>query len=292
MKKIVSMLLLLALLLSLPVTAGAEAIQSRTVIGADLNGEQIEAVYNMFGIPRGSVTELTLTNAEERASLAGYVDESVIGTRSISCVYVELLPENSGISVSTNNISWCTGDMYVSALNTAGITDARIIVAAPFEVSGTAALTGIYKAYEDMTGIKLDDQAKHAGTQELTVTGDLADECGSEESASIVNELKLMREQTRQMSDEEIRDTVVRIAERYNVRLTETQIRQLIGFCRSLEELNPDQIRKRAEEFRGTLQKVSETKDKVVGFMETAKKVLDSVGDFFRRVSELIDRFR
>ncbi len=42
--------------------------------------------------------------------------------------------------------------MYISALATAGITDARIIVASPFEVSGTAALTGVYKAYEDMTG--------------------------------------------------------------------------------------------------------------------------------------------
>ena len=292
MKKTISIMLLLALLLGIPVTAGAEAIQSRAVIGADLTEGQIEAVYSMFGVKRGSVIELNMTNAEERASLAGYVDESLIGTRSISCVYVELLPENSGMSVTTGNITWCTGEMYMSALATAGITDARIIVAAPFEVSGTAALTGIYKAYEDMTGMKLDDMAKLVSTQELTITGDLAQEIGTMDSTSIVGELKSMLDQTRQMSDDEIRDTIIRIAGRYNVTLTDTQIRQLIDLCRSLEGLNPDQLRQRVEEVQGTLQKVSEAKTKVIGFVETVKKVVDSIGEFFRRVSDLLDRFR
>ena len=291
MKRSFSFLLMLALLLSLPLSAGAETTQSRAVIGADLDQGQIQAVYNMFGVQRGSVIELPITNAEERASLAGYVDESLIGTRSISCVYVELLPEGSGMSVTTSNITWCTGEMYISALATAGITDARIIVAAPFEVSGTAALTGIYKAYEDMTGMKLDDMAKLVSTQELTITGDLAKEIGSMDSTSIVNDLKLMLDQTEKMTDEEIRDAIVQIAGRYNVSLTETQIRQLIDLCRSLEGLNPDQLKQRVEEIQGTLQKVSEAKTKVVGFVQTVKKVVDSVSGFFNRIRDLLDRF-
>ena len=291
MKKTISIMLLLALLLSIPVTAGAEAIQSRAVIGADLTEGQIEAVYSMFGVRRGSVIELPMTNAEERTSLAGYVDESLIGTRSISCVYVELLPENSGMSVTTSNITWCTGEMYISALATAGITDAKVIVAAPFEVSGTAALSGVYKAYEDMTGMKLDDLAKAVSTQELTITGDLAKEIGSMDSMSIVNELKLMLNETQKMSDQEIRQAIVEIAGRYNVNLTDTQINQLISLCRSLEGLDPDQLKQRVEEVQGTLQKVSEAKTKVVGFAQTVKKVVDSVTGFFNRISDLLDRF-
>ena len=115
------------------------------------------------------MTELKVTNAEERAALSGYVDESVIGTRSISCVYVELLVEGAGMDVTTSNVNFCTPEMYMSALATAGITDAKVVVAAPFEVSGTAALTGVYKAYEDITGKKLDDLAKLVSTQELTI---------------------------------------------------------------------------------------------------------------------------
>ena len=292
MKKTISLFLALLILLSIPIPAFAETIQSRAVIGADLELQQIEAIYGVFGVRRGDVIELSMTNAEEREYLKGYVEESLIGTRSISCVYVELLPEGSGMSVTTSNVTWCTGEMYISALATAGITDANIIVAAPFEVSGTSALCGIYKAYEDMTGIKLDDLAKAVSTQELTITGDLAEEIGSMDSTSIVNELKLMLEETKNMSDEEIRNVIKEIAGRYRVNLTDTQIRQLIKLCRSLEDLNPDQLKQRVEEVQGTLQKVSEAKTKVVGFVETVKKVIDSISGFFERISDLLNIFR
>ena len=276
----------------LSVSSPAFAInQSRTVIGADLDPNQVAMVYANFGLRRGDVIELTMTNAEERRYLEGFVDERVIGTRSISCVYVELLPPDSGMSVTTSNITWCTGEMYTNALATAGITDARILVTAPFAVSGTAALSGVYKAYEDMTGVKLDDTAKLVGTQELTVTGDLAQEIGSMDSTSIVSELKLMLNETKNMSDDEIRSIINDIAGRYNVRLTETQINQLVSLCRSLESLNPDQLKQRVEDVQGTLQKMSEAKSKIEGFAEQIKSFMESVSSFMEKVSELINRF-
>ena len=290
MKRFFSMMLCLALMLSLSVPAFA-INQSRTVIGADLDPNQVAMVYANFGLRRGDVIELTMTNAEERRYLEGFVDERVIGTRSISCVYVELLPEGSGMSVTTSNITWCTGDMYVSALATAGITDARILVAAPFAVSGTAALSGVYKAYEDMTGTSLDDMAKLVSTQELTVTGDLAQQIGSMDSTSIVSELKLMLNETRNMSDEDIRSIIIDIAGRYNVSLTDTQINQLISLCRSLEGLNPDQLKQRVEEVQGTLQKMSEAKTKVQDFAQNVKQFMESASGFIDKLSELLSRF-
>ena len=291
MKKLITILLIIVMAVGMIVPAYAENIQSRAVIGADLTDDQIAAVYNAFGIKRGDAIELRVTNGEERQWLQGYVDESLIGTRSISCVYVELLPEGSGMDVTTSNITWCTGEMYISALATAGITDARIIVAAPFEVSGTAALTGVYKAYEEMTGKKLDDLAKLVSTQELTITGELANEIGSMDSTSIVNDLKLMLDETQKMTDDEIRAEIIDIAGRYNVSLTNTQIQQLIDLCRSLEGLDADSLKARVEEVQGTLQKVSDAKTKVVGFVETVKKVVTSVSSFFDRIKDIIAKF-
>ena len=291
MKRIVSYILVFILLFSMGTTAFADEILRRAVIGADLNEEQTDSVYAMFGIERGMVTELNLTNAEERKYLEGYVEDEIIGSRSISCVYIELLPEGSGMDVTTSNINWCTAEMYISALATAGITDARIIVASPFEVSGTAALAGIYKAYEDMTGKKLDDLAKLVSTQELTITGELADEIGSMDSTSIVNELKLMLDQTKNMSDEEIRSVILEISGRYGVKLTETQIGQLISLCRSLESLNPDALKNRVEEVQDTLQKVSDAKTKVVGFVDKVKVAIASVSGFFEKIQDIISRF-
>ena len=288
-KRWISGMLLAAALLSLGTVAYADDThQSRAVIGADLTAEQVDAVYNAFGVARGSVIELRVTNQEERQYLEGYVDESVIGTRSISSVYVELLDQGEGMNVTTSNISWCTGEMYISALATAGITDARIVVAAPFSVSGTAALTGVYKAYEDMTGQKLDDLAKLVSTQELTITGALAEEIGSMDSTSIVNDLKLMLDETAQMTDEEIREQIIQIAAAYNVTLTEKQIGQLISLCRSLEGLDAETLRSRVEEVQGTLQKVSDAKTQVVGFVQTVKKAVTSVKSFFDRIGGIL----
>lgn len=291
MKKIFSLLLALLLVAGMAVPAYADVNQSRAVIGADLSDEQVEAVYGMFGIRRGEAIELKMTNAEERTYLEGYVDNSLIGTRSISCVYVELLPAGSGISVTTSNINWCTGEMYISALATAGITDANIIVAAPFEVSGTAALSGVYKAYEDMTGKKLDDLAKLVSTQELTITGELAAEIGAMDSTAIVNELKLMLDVTQTMSDDEIRAEIREIASRYNVNLTNTQVEQLLSLCRSLEGLDAESLKARVQDVQNTLQKVSDAKTKVVGFVQSVKKVVESVSGFFDKIKDIIDRF-
>ena len=291
MKKILSLMLALLLVAGMAVPAYADVNQSRAVIGADLTDEQVEAVYGMFGIRRGEAIELKMTNAEERTYLEGYVDNSLIGTRSISCVYVELLPAGSGMSVTTSNINWCTGEMYISALATAGITDANIIVAAPFEVSGTAALSGVYKAYEDMTGKKLDDLAKLVSTQELTVTGELAAQIGAMDSTAIVNELKLMLDVTQTMSDDEIRAQIREIASRYNVNLTNTQVEQLLSLCRSLEGLDAESLKARVQDVQNTLQKVSDAKTKVVGFVQGVKKVVESVSGFFDKIKDIIARF-
>lgn len=271
-----------------PSAAQTTINQSRAVIGADLTPDQVAAVYQAFGVSRGSVIELTVTNTEERQWLAGYVDPALIGTRSISSVYVELLPAGANMDVSTSNVTWCTPEMYMSALATAGITDARVVVAAPFAVSGTAALTGVYKAYEDMTGRKLDDLAKAVSTQELTITGGLAQEIGSMDSTSIVNDLKLMLDETRKMTDEEIRQEIIAIAAQYNVKLTDNQIRQLITLCRSLEGLDPSALKQRVEDVQNTLNKVSEAKTQVVGFVQTVKNVVSSVREFFERIKDIL----
>ena len=289
MKRLLCIILAVLMFASLGAAAYADGdAQARAVIGANLDENQIASVYQLFNVKRGDVKEMTVTNAEEREYLEGYVDESLIGTRSISCVYVELLAEGAGMDVTTSNITWCTPEMYISALATAGITDANIVVAAPFEVSGTAALSGVYKAYEDMTGKKLDDLAKLVSTQELTITGELANEIGEMDSTSIVNDLKMMLDETAQMTDEEIREQIIQIAATYNVNLTENQINQLISLCRSLEGLDADALKSRVEEVQNTLKKVSDAKTQVIGFVEQVKKVVTSIKSFFEKIGDII----
>ena len=287
MKKTVS--LILAVLMLGSCLSFADSIEdSRVVIGADLDEDEIAYVYDSFGIERNDVKELTVTNSDEREYLEGLVDDSLIGSRSISCIYIEALDEGEGLDVSVKNITWCTPDMYMNAMVTAGITDAKVQIAAPFNVSGTAALTGIYKAYEDITGEKLDEDAKLVGTQELTITAELADEIGSADSTAIVNELKLILDETKDMTDDELREEIKKIAAEYDVTLTDSQIDQLITLCRSMEKLDIDALKQKVEEVQQYLKDIVKKHGEIKQFLsnvaETVTEFVNKIIDFFKGI--------
>ena len=279
MKKIISAVLALAVGLTLftPVALADEVGEERVTMGADLTDRQREAVYKDFGIEEGTVTELTVTNDEERSYLEGLVPDGKIGSVAISCIYIKTLPAGSGMTVEIHNINYCTEDMYINALTTAGITDAQVIVSAPFPVSGTGALTGAYKAYEDITGNSLSSLAKSAGAEELVVTGELAEYIGSDDATQMINELKSMLDKTQGMTDDQVRSEIKNLATMYNVSLTDAQIEQVLSLVRKLEGLDADQLQ---EQLVG-IAKAAQTANKVG---EVTSQVFDDVKGFFSAV--------
>ncbi|MBQ6403716.1 MAG: DUF1002 domain-containing protein [Oscillospiraceae bacterium] len=289
-KRTLALLLASMLLLGLCGAAFAEetADRARTVVGADLSEEQLAAVYADFGIERGSVKELRLTNAEERELLEGLVEDEKLGKYSISCVYVQLLEPFSGLEIETHNINFCTPEMYRSALLTAGITDAKIIVASPFEASGTAALAGVYKAYESITGTRLNNSAKLAGARELTTTGELAEEIGAPDAEKIISGLKdMITGSAGADGGDGSGSRIAELAERYNIQLSERQIKQLEDLEKSLEKLDVESIQEHVEQAKETVQHISEAKDKAVRFYGKFTDFLSSVSDFFGSIKKI-----
>lgn len=279
MKKAIAMILIIIMILTFSLTAAfaVSGGEERAVIAVDLDENEISRIYKDFGIERGSVPELTVTNADEREYLEGLVADEKIGNVALSCVYIKTLDEGEGLRMSIMNIKWCTEDMYKNALATAGITDAVVKISAPHSVTGTAALTGIYKAYEDITGETLNELAKEVAAEELIVTGELADMIGSEEATMIVNELKNILDQTQTMTDEEVKEEIRYIAEEYNVEISESQIDQLLKLVRSLEGLSVDELKQKIQNVAGAMEKANKVSD-------TVTKITESVGNFFKRV--------
>lgn len=265
MKKITALILTVILMMTVLITPvfAVKADEERTTIGADLTQEQVSKIYEDFGIEKGSVKEIIVTNADERAYLEGLVDERKIGHVALSCTYIRTLKEGEGTDITIMNINWCTEKMYKNALQTAGITDAVVKITAPKPVSGTAALTGIYKAYEDITGKKLNEDAKETAAQELVITGNLAESIGSDEAAKLVEELKKILDQTENMTDQELREQIISIAKSIDVTLTDEQIDQLIKLVRNLEKLD------------------------IAGLTDT----INSVGDWFKNIGKAISDF-
>ncbi len=130
----------------------------------------------IFDVDEREAIIIEVNNEEERKYLEGVASEAQLGKVTMSSSYVELLKEGSGIDVETHNISWVTEEMYQSALVTAGgVKDAKIIAAAPFPVSGTGALTGILKAFEQATGEKISDEQKKVANEEIIQMGELGE---------------------------------------------------------------------------------------------------------------------
>ena len=282
-------LLLWVLILALSLAAAAPALAldvglERVTIGANLSEEQRTQVYKDLGVTPGSVTELTVTNQEEREYLEGLVSDGKIGNVALSSVYIKTLAEGEGLKVTTNNINWCSKEMYVNALMTAGITDAEVRITAPFAVSGTAALTGLYKSYEDITGEKLDLKAKSVAVEEIVVTGNLAEMIGDVDATELVNQLKLVLEQTKTMSDDEVRNEIKTIAKNLNISLTDGQVKQLLDLCRSMEGLDSQQLAAKVESLKKTLEGANKVQQTATKIWEGVKNVASAVGNFFSKL--------
>ena len=253
-------------------------------MGADLTAAQRKAVYADFGISMGSVRELEVTNAEEREYLEGIVPDKKIGTVALSCCFITVLEKGAGLSVKLHNINYCTEKMYINALTTAGLTDARVIISAPYPVSGTGALTGIYKAYEVVTGNSLSRLAKEIGAEELVLTGDLSKYIGSNEAALLISELKGILDQTKDMNDEEVRAEIQNIAAAYSVEITDAQVNRILKLCRKLEGLDEAELQEKLSGMASTADKAAKVQKTVTGVFDRVTEFFDSVGGFFSKI--------
>lgn len=266
-KLLCSLALVIALtaLLTVPALAAGE---ERVALGADLTDKQKATVYEFFGVEPGTVEELTVTIDEERAYLGAHVPAEKIGSRSLSSIYIRAAEEGAGITVSTHNINWVTAEMYIAALTTAGVKDASVVVAAPVSVSGTAALTGIFKAYEAIAGEELDSLAKDTATEELVTTGELAEYLGSDEATQLMNELKKALAELENKSPEEIRQIVLRVAEQLDIQLTDEQVDQLVNWLLKLAKMNidPEKLLEQARSIQEKLDALAELQAKTEGF--------------------------
>ncbi len=219
-------------------------------LGADLNDQQRTAILNYFGVNGQNIQTLTITNQDERNHLGSYVPLEQIGTRTYSCALVS--PTNSGgIQVKTANLSWVTSNMIATTLSTSGVVNCDVLAAAPFEVSGTGALTGIIMAYETAVGINLDTTKKEVATKELITTTNIANNIGQIQATEIVNESKKQVIQGDVISDNDIDIIINEVADEQNISLSEEDREMLRDLLTQIAQQDYDY-----EQMKETLERV------------------------------------
>ncbi len=258
-------------------------------LGADLKEAEKKTVLSLLGVDENQLDQYTLgqvTNQEEHEYLGDYVPANVIGTRALSSVLVTLEEGGHGIDVSTNNITYCTGGMYRNALATAGIQDATVKVAGPFNITGTAALVGAMKAYEAMTGETISEETKDAATNELVATGELAEKIGNaakaEELIALIKD-KVVSEDLSSLT--EIKNAIENACKDLQISLSEEDKQLILDLMDKIKNLDID-IDQLKEQAKAVYDKLAE-----MGIDLKSESFWQSVKDFFDRIFDTIIGF-
>lgn len=287
LKKRISALLICGAIILGNVTPVFADVANVVTLGANLTDEQKQIVLDYFGVKENEVVVLEVNNQEERKYLEGIAPEAQIGTRTYSCAYVQPTKKGSAINVKTVNLTYVTSSMIASTLTTCGITDANVIAMTPLSggVSGTGALTGIMKAFEDATGEPLDEEKKEIASEELVITGDLGEDIGQDKATGVINDIKTEIIKNNTQDTIQIADTINNVTNNYNITLTPEQQQQLESLMAKVAAQDYDY-----KEMKDALnsvkyvvnQKLDEMGEKVsTGVIDSIKEWFTGIGDWF-----------
>lgn len=274
--------IMIAGLMAFQVRVSADAVEEKPYLslGADLSKDQKKKVLELLDVDEDELDQykvVTVTNKDEHKYLDDYLDSSVIGTRALSSVLIEKKDKGDGINVTTKNITYCTAGMYENALTTAGVTDATVTVAGPFNITGTAALVGAMNAYEDMTGKDISSESKDAATNELVVTSELAQQLDDSEKAeqflALIKE-KVLSDDVKTKSD--INDIIDECGKDLDVTITDDQKAQIAELMQKINklDLNVNDLKEQASKI---YDKLSEMDIDTQGIFEKIKMALSSI---------------
>ncbi|MBM7644637.1 uncharacterized protein YpuA (DUF1002 family) [Scopulibacillus daqui] len=262
------------------ISAKADSAPGDVIVtmGANLTKEQKDKMLREMNVDPTQAEIITVTNAEEHKYLDKYMPKSQIGSRAISSAKITLKDKGTGLSVRTHNINYVSDDMYINALSTAGVKDASIYITAPFNVSGTAALTGLIKAYETSTGKVIPEKQKQVANEEMVKTAQLADEngIGKEKAADLMTTIKEKIAKDKPSSDQEMRNIINDSANKVGINLDSRDTNKLVVLFNKIENLNIN-WNTVADQLQNAKNKITQTANS-----EEAKGFFEKLKDFFQ----------
>lgn len=282
-----------------PVTALADRVEDKpfVALGADLKGEERETVLGLLGLTEEELENcdiVQITNEMEHEYLGSYLSADVIGTRALSSVKVIGKEDGYGIDVDTHNITYCTEGMYENALATAGVENAQVVVAGPFNISGTAALVGAMEAYSEMTGEVIDPELADVANNELVVTSELAESLGNSDKAEeLMAAVKQVIAANGITSTDDIGTVIDDVADQLEIQLSEEDRQLILDLMQKLSEVDIDfeALKEQAKDLYNRIKDIdlSEygiTEESVKGFFA---QIADFLSNFFAKLKSLFE---
>lgn len=272
---------------AVPSAAFADAVEGEVTVtlGEDLSEEQRSSLLEEMDVAE-DVEVVTVTNEEEHDYLGEYMDASDIGSKALSSSKITAGQEGEGINVETNHITKVAEGIYANTLVTAGVKDADVYITAPFDVSGTAALTGIIKAYEIQNDIDIPEEQKKVANEEMVKTSELGERIGMEEATELITRIKEEIGDQPVESEEDLRDLIERIANEMGIELTDEEMEGLVSLFNRMKNLNIDwnQVQDQITHIRDNLDEFlnrEDTQSFISSFLDFINELIDSLRSWF-----------
>lgn len=250
MRKItIAILALIVVAMLIPVGFSGEANSVVITYGetTHANSDYKSIVDNFFN----NQAHVDLKSAESKiiyASEVNQVSSGITGktynsNQILSSALVDL-NDNADLKVTVDKskITTITGDMYISALKSAGITKGHVYVTSPVQATGESALAGIMNSYEVATDVEIPESVKEAVNDEIYTEAEIVNnsDVSAEELSKLVDDVK------EQVSDKNITDhaTIVNIINNYvennNINITYNDIENLADTIEQVQNVQGD----------------------------------------------------
>lgn len=150
--------------------------------------------------------------------------------------------DNLEVSVDKSKITTITGDMYISALKSAGITAGHVYVTSPVEATGESALAGIMNSYEEATDVEIPDTVKEAANNEIYTQAEIvkSSDVDADDLSKLVDDVK------EEVQENNVTDhkTIVNIINNYtvtnNINITNSDIENLATSIEQIQNVQGD----------------------------------------------------
>ena len=176
--------------------------------------------------------------------------------------------------------------MIKNALITAGIENANVKASAPFKVSGTAALTGILKVFENSSaGKKIDENKKEAANEELITTGDIGEKIGQDDAANLMNNIKKDVIKEKPKTDNDLNKIVDKDTKDYKNKLSDEDIADIRSAMSKINDLdlNYNSLKAQLNDVSNQLKDKLSTKE-AQGFFAKIEKMFSDLADSIKSI--------
>lgn len=194
-------------------------------------------------IDLSTATEKIITANEVNKISSGITGKTYTSSQIYSSALVDL-NDNSKLQVSVDKskITTITGDMYLSALKSVGITSGHVYVTSPVTATGESALAGIMNSYEVATDVEIPDTVKEAANNEIYTQAEIVENSNvsADDLSKLVDDVKEVVQQNNTTDHTTIVNIIYNYTVINNINLTQNDIEKLADSIEQLQNVQGD----------------------------------------------------